>query len=278
MIEIVLNYFTVPFQQIILLCVLCVCLSSGVLSPIVVSSRMAFFSDAVAHSTLAGVALGMFIGLGSPATTMIGFAVIVALLIATLRQYTNLSLDTVLGVAMAGSLAVGVLLYQKAVRGYADLHSYLFGSVGLLGMEDLWILAANTVVALVIVGLFANRFLLLAVSRPLAQARGINVARYEYLLIVVLGLVVAVGVRAVGLLLVNALLIVPAATSRNFAKSVAGMFWGSVVCALVAGLSGLFVADWLELAPAPGIVAASVILFIASQLLRPLLGRQLAEA
>jgi zinc transport system permease protein len=90
--------------------------------------------------------------------------------------------------------------------------------------------------------------------------------------------VVAVGVRAVGLLLVNALLIVPAATSRNFAKSVAGMFWGSVVCALVAGLSGLFVADWLELAPAPGIVAASVILFIASQLLRPLLGRQLAEA
>jgi zinc transport system permease protein len=277
MIEIVLNYFTVPFQQIILLCVLCVCLSSGVLSPIVVSSRMAFFSDAVAHSTLAGVALGMLLGVGSPVTMMIGFAVIVALLIATLRQYTSLALDTVLGVAMAGSLAVGVLMYQK-VRGYSDLHSYLFGSVSLLAIEDLWVLAGNAVIALAMVGLFANRFLLLAVSRPLAQARGVNVARYEYLLIVVLGLVVAVGVRAVGLLLVNALLIVPAATSRNFARSVAGMFWGSVVCAVVAGLSGLFVADWLELAPAPGIVAASVILFIASQLLRPLLGRQIAEA
>ncbi len=277
MTEIVLNYFTVPFQQIILLSVVCVCLSSGVLSPIVVSSRMAFFSDAVAHSTLAGVALGMLLGMDSPVTMMIGFAVVVALLIATLRQYTSLSLDTVLGVAMAGSLAVGVLLYQK-VRGYSDLHSYLFGSVSLLGMEDLLFLAGNAVVALVMVGVFANRFMLLAVSRPLAQARGINVARYEYLLIVVLGLVVAVGVRAVGLLLVNALLIVPAATSRNFARSVGGMFWGSVACALVAGLAGLFIADWLQLAPAPGIVAASVILFLFSQLLRPLFGHHVAEA
>src|SRR5690606_28248021 len=145
MIEIVLNYFTVPFQQIILLSVVCVCLSSGVLSPIVVSSRMAFFSDAVAHSTLAGVALGMLLGMDSPVTMMIGFAVVVALLIATLRQYTSLALDTVLGVAMAGSLAVGVLLYQK-VRGYSDLHSYLFGSVSLLGTEDLLFLAGNALV------------------------------------------------------------------------------------------------------------------------------------
>jgi zinc transport system permease protein len=267
----------VPWQQVILLSVICVCVSSGVLSPIVVSSRMAFFSDAVAHSTLAGVALGLLLGLPSPVTTMIGFAVIVALLIATLRQYTTLALDTVLGVAMAGSLAVGVLIYQK-VRGYADLHSYLFGSVSLLGAQDLWILAGNAVLSLVIVGLFANRFLLLAVSRPLAQARGINVARYEYLLIVVLGLVVAVGVRAVGLLLVNALLIVPAATSRNFSRSIAAMFWGSVAVALVSGLVGLMLSPVFGFAEGPAIVAASVILFLASQLLRPIFGQHVAEA
>src|SRR5689334_7627288 len=110
--DVVLNYFTEPWQRTILLSVVCVCLSSGVLSPIVVSSRMAFFSDAVAHSTLAGVAIGLLIGIGSPVPSMIGFAIVVALLVATLRQYTTLALDTVLGVAMAGSLAVGVLLYQ----------------------------------------------------------------------------------------------------------------------------------------------------------------------
>jgi zinc transport system permease protein len=277
MIEIVSNYFTEGWQFIILLCVLCACLASGLLSPIVVSSRMAFFSDAVAHSTLAGVALGMLIGVGSPATTMIGFAVVVALLIATLRQYTTLSLDTVLGVAMAGSLAVGVLLYHR-VRGYSDLHSYLFGSVSLLGVEDLAFLAANAVLALLLVGLFANRFLLLAVSRPLAQARGMSVARYEFLLIVVLALVVAVGVRAVGLLLVNALLIVPAAASRNVTRSVAGMFWGSVAVALAAGLLGLFGAEYFRVPEGPGIVAAAVLLFFVSLLLRPLFGHHVAEA
>lgn len=276
MIDIVANYFTSGWQTIILLCVVCACLASGVLSPIVVSSRMAFFSDAVAHSTLAGVALGMLIGVGSPATTMIGFAVVVALLIATLRQYTTLSLDTVLGVAMAGSLAVGVLLYHR-VRGYSDLHSYLFGSVSLLGMEDLAFLAANAALAILLVGLFANRFLLLAVSRPLAQARGISVARYEYLLIIVLALVVAVGVRAVGLLLVNALLIVPAATSRNIARSVGGMFWGSVAVALAAGLIGLFGAEYFGLPEGPGIVAAAVLLFVVSLALRPILGQHVAE-
>lgn len=275
--DVFIGYFTDGWQATILACVVLACLSSGVLSPIVVSSRMAFFSDAVAHSTLAGVALGMLLGFGSPTTMMIGFAVVVALLIATLRQYTTLSLDSLLGVAMAGSLAVGVLLYHQ-VRGYSDLHGYLFGAVGLLGTQDLIILAANAVLALAMVGLFANRFLLLAVSRPLAQARGVPVARFEYLLIVVLGLVVAVGVRAVGLLMVNALLIVPAATSRNITRTVAGMFWGSVGVALAAGLIGLFGAGMLKLAEGPAIVVVAVLLFIASQLLRPLLGHQSAEA
>jgi zinc transport system permease protein len=277
MFDIVSNYFTVPWQLTILLSVVCVCISSGVLSPIVVSSRMAFFSDAVAHSTLAGVALGLLIGVGSPVLSMIGFAIIIALLVATLRQYTTLALDTVLGVAMAGSLAVGVLLYQYK-RGSADLHGYLFGSVALLGTSDLMIIAASALLSLLLVGLFANKFLLVAVSRPLAQARGMPVARYEFLLIVVLALVVAVSVRAVGLLLVNALLVVPAATSRNIARTVGGMFWGSVAVALVSGLAGLFLSPLFGFSEGPAIVAASVVLFLVSQLLRPLRGHQSAES
>jgi zinc transport system permease protein len=276
MFDVISNYFTEPWQLTILLCVVCFSISAGVLSPIVVSSRMAFFSDAVAHSTLAGVALGLLLGVGSPLLTMIAFAVVVGLLVATLRQYTSLALDTVLGVAMAGSLAVGVLMYQQ-VRGFADLHGYLFGSVALLGTQDLIVLAGTAALALLLVGLFANKFLLLAVSRPLAQARGVPVARYEFILIIVLALVVAVGVRAVGLLLVNALLIVPAATSRNLARSVGSMFWGSVVVAITAGLAGLFLSPVFGFAEGPAIVAAAVILFLVSQCLRPFIGHQVVE-
>lgn len=277
MFDIISNYFTSGWQAMILAGVVCVTLASGVLSPIVVSSRMAFFSDAVAHSTLAGVALGMLLGLGSPVPTMIGFAIIVALLIASLRQFTTLALDTVLGVAMAGSLAIGYLMYFHQ-KGYADLHSYLFGQIALLSGTDLILLAANAALSLLMVALFGNRFLLMAVSRPLAQARGLHVARYEYLLIVVLGLAVSVGVRAVGLLLVNALLIVPAATSRCVARSVAGMFWGSVVVSVSGGLTGLFLADWLGLPTGPMIVAVLVAAFFLAQCFRPLMRRAAVEA
>ncbi|MCA8918666.1 MAG: metal ABC transporter permease [Planctomycetes bacterium] len=277
MFDVITNYFTNDWQLLILVSVACASLTSGVLSPIVVSSRMAFFSDAVAHSTLAGVALGLLLSLNNPITLMVGVAVVVALIIASLRQVTTLGLDTLLGVAMAGSLAVGLLMYHVAQSGYVGLHSYLFGQVSLLGPTDMWALIFNAVIAIVVGALWGNRFLLLAVSRPLAQARGIPVARYEFLLIVLLGLVVSLSVRAVGLLLVNALLIVPAATSRNLARSVRGMFWGSVVVALFSGLTGLFVADYLKLPPAPTIVVVAVILFFVSQALRPLLGHQSTE-
>ena len=277
MFDIITNYFTLDWQIPILLSVICVSLASGVLSPIVVSSRMAFFSDAVAHSTLAGVALGLLLAVDHPATLMIGFGVIVALLIATLRQFTTLSFDTLLGVAMAGSLAAGVLLYHH-VKGYAGLHGYLFGQVSLLAWTDFYVMLFNASLAVLMVLLFGNRFLMLAVSRPLAQARGLSVARYEFLLIILLGLVVSLSVRAVGLLLVNALLIVPAAASRNVARSVRGMFWGSVIVALVSGLIGLFGADYLSLPPGPAIVVVAVVLFLGSQALRPVFGHQVAEA
>jgi zinc transport system permease protein len=277
MFDVVSNYFTNGWQALILVSVVCVCLTTGVLSPIVVSSRMAFFSDAVAHSTLAGVALGLLLSFDNPLTLMVGVAITVALIIASLRQVTTLGLDTLLGVAMAGSLAAGLLMYHAAEKGYAGLHNYLFGQVALLGPTDMWALVLCAVVAVVVGARWGNRFLLLAVSRPLAQARGVPVARYEFLLIVLLGLVVSLSVRAVGLLLVNALLIVPAATSRNLARSVRGMFWGSVGVALFAGLCGLFVGDYLSLPPAPAIVVVAVLLFIGSQALRPLLGHHVAE-
>ncbi|MBE7491594.1 MAG: metal ABC transporter permease [Planctomycetes bacterium] len=240
--------------------VLLVSLASGVLSPIVVANRMAFFSDAVAHSSLAGVVLGMLLGLGHPVLSMAAFGVMVSLVIASLRQRSPLALDTLLGVAMAGSLAVGLVLYHY-VRGYSDLHSYLLGQVSLLGWADAAILGANAAIAVVLVALFANRLTLVAVSRNLAQARGVAVARYEYLLIVMLGLVVSLSVRAVGILMVNALLVVPAATARHVARSFAGLFWASIGVSLAAGVTGLLVGDVLNLPTAPAIVSAGVLLF-----------------
>ncbi|MCC6465841.1 MAG: metal ABC transporter permease [Planctomycetes bacterium] len=270
MLELIAGYFTTGWQLAILLSVVCVTVASGLLSPIVVANRMAFFSDAVAHSTLAGVALGMLLGWGSPFALMAGSGVLVALLIATLRRRSPLGLDTLLGVAMAGTLAVGVLLYERA-RGYADLHSYLFGGkLSFLDWTDVAVLAGNALLAVGVVSLLGNRLALMAVSAPLAGARGVSTARHEYLLIVLLGLMVSLSVRAVGLLLVNSLLVLPAAASRSVARSYAGMCWGALLVAVVSGLVGLIGGDLLGVAPAPAIVVAAVACFAVAQGLRVL--------
>lgn len=266
MIEIIARYFTVDWQAVILAAVLCLSLAAGSLSTLVVSNRMSFFSDAIAHSTLSGVALGLLIGV-DPIATMIAAGVVVALLIAAMRQRSGLSLDTLLGVALAGSLAVGVILYHRA-QGYSDLHAYLFGRVTFLDTTDLAALAAAAGLSLVLVGLYSNPFALLAVSRPLAQARGIRPARYDFILIVLLGLVVSVCVRAVGLLLVNALMVVPAATSKNVARSYRGMFWGALCVSVTSCVAGLVLGDYFSVPPAPGIVVVAVLFFVASLLFR----------
>lgn len=277
MIEILTRYFDPSSWQFgILLGVVCVLITSGVLSPLVVSNRMSFFSDAVAHSTLAGVALGLIMGV-NPLLTMIGTGVIVALLIAALRQRSPLALDTLLGVAMAGALALGVILFQLKVRSYADMHNYLFGYVAFMSRDDVIILASVGAGAIAVVAPLWNKLTLLSVSRSLAQSRGVAVTRLDLLLIVVLALVVCVAVRVIGLLLVNALLVVPAATSRNLARSYRAMVWGSIAVSLVAGLSGLFLGDVLDVPQAPAIVVALVAFFAISQVLGYRRGRALAE-
>ncbi|MCF6228247.1 MAG: metal ABC transporter permease [Planctomycetes bacterium] len=254
------GYFTEPWMLAILLAVVCVNLSAGLLSPYVVANRMAFFSDAVAHSTLAGIALGMLFGLGEPTLMMVGFALLVGLTIAYIRQHSTISLDALLGVAMAGALAAGVIMYSKAKQA-TDLHGYLFGNVAFITWSDTAVLAGVAAFVLLVVLAAGNKFALIAVSRNLALSRGVKVALYEYILILVLALVVAVSVRAVGLLLVNALLVVPAATARNFTRSFRGMVWGSLVVSLLSGVVGLFSAGWLGWPEGPTIVVVAVVMF-----------------
>lgn len=261
----ILDYFTEPWMLAILLAVICVTLSAGLLSPYVVANRMAFFSDAVAHSTLAGVALGMLLGMNEPTFMMIGFALLVGLIIGLVRQKSSISLDALLGVAMAGALAAGVIMFQKAKQA-TDLHSYLFGNVAFITWSDTAMLAVVAAFVLLVVMFAGNKFALIAVSRNLALSRGIRVALYEYILILVLALVVAVSIRAVGLLLVNALLVIPAATARNFTRSFRGMVWGSLIVSVLSGIVGLFSASWLIWPEGPTIVVAAVVMFGVSNL------------
>jgi len=212
-----------------------------------VNFRMAFFSDAISHSAFAGVAIGLllneFFSLPGddpfyPRLSLIGFGLLVGLGIALVRRRTSLSNDTVIGVFFSAVVALGIAIVTSSGSRTADFQRYLYGDILTLDAADLGLTALLAGVVLVFAGLGFNSMLMLGLNAELAHSRGIRVRLYDYLFAVVLALVVTVSIRTAGILLVTALLVVPAAAARNVAANAGGMLRWAIVFGLASAISG----------------------------------------
>ena len=230
-----------------------VSLICGLVSPLVVGARMAFFSDAMAHTGFAGAAVGVLIlvVLTHPGSrldespdfwvvplTMVVFAAAFGLAIGYVRESTGLSTDTVIGVFFALATGFGAMLIpglNKRTR--FDPEALLFGSPMYARPEDLLFLMALLAATLVFLQFRFNALVLASFNPTLARSRGVSVALGNYLLIVLLAMVVNFSIRAVGMLIINAMLVVPAAAAVNLSRNVRHMVaWsvaGSVGCGVV---------------------------------------------
>ena len=228
----------------------------------VVTFRMAFFSDAVAHSAYTGVALGV-LAFGSGAAlgvtlAMVAVGVAVGLAVAALREHTRQTPDTLIAIVLYGSVALGlVIVALSSDKGLsATMAPYLFGAG--LGMTAADLLVLGALAALV--GLFQlvgyNRLMLMGLNPVLARTRGISTRAWGQAFAAALALVVTGSIRTVGVLVVGALLIVPAAAARNLARSAGGMFWWAVLLATASAVAGAELSILLKNPP----VGASVIL------------------
>lgn len=223
----------------------------------VVNLRMAFFADAISHSAFAGVAMGLIFSL-NPHWTMPILGVMVGLGIMAVLRRSSLSSDTVIGVFFSAVIAFGLAMVSRE-RGVArDLQRFLYGDILTISQNDLlWLLALLLAIALFqIVGF--NRLLYIGLNPALAQAHRVLVGTYQYVFAGLLALVVIFSVWAVGVLLVTALLIVPAAAARNFARSARGMFWYAQLVSITSAAAGLLFSaqDWARTA-----TGATVVLF-----------------
>jgi zinc transport system permease protein len=228
---------------------------------------MAFFTDAIAHASLLGVGAGLLMGFQSQLWPMLVVAVVVSTGVWALRRNTRQSTDTILGVLMTGSLALGVVLYLEA-KTPRDLHSYLFGDLVTLPASWFpWICAASIGVMVCSVMLF-NRAALLAVSEDLLRARAERTVWAEGALVALLALVVTLGVRTLGILMINALLIVPGALAGNLSRRLSGFFWISTVSAMVAAFVGLTLSYSPEWPPGPSVVLVLVGMYLLTLLVR----------
>jgi zinc transport system permease protein len=239
----------------------------GALGFFVVLRRLAFVGVGISHAAVGGVALGLLLGV-PPLLAGGVFGVAVALGIATLGRHNRLGQDTVIGVFFSGALALGLALASAGRGGQQDLFAYLFGNVLAIGPAEL---VGLGVLGLVVAAGLAATFraqLFLAFDEELARAYGHPVGALDALLLVLLALTVVIGVRLVGVLLVEALLVVPAATAALWATHYKARLGLSIGLGAAACATGLALAWQLDLAVGATVALVAVSGFFASLALR----------
>lgn len=234
----------------------------GGLGTLVVVKRFAFFSEAVGHAALTGVAIGILLGepYTGPYGSLFGYCLLFGILLNYLRNRTGLAPDTLIGVFLSVSLALGgsLLLILAGKINIHILENVLFGSVLTVNSQDLAVLALVSLLVLSLALPLYNRIMLASFNPQLASVRGVPVKALDYLFVMLVSLVTVAAVKVIGAILVGALLVIPAAAARLLSQSLRGFFWLSVLIATLSTLAGIFVPIALEL-PVPSGAAIIII-------------------
>lgn len=236
----------------------------ALLGVFVVLRKSAFFGDAVAHFAFAGIALGFFLGV-HPVAAAVAVSVALALGIGYLqRAVPAQSLDTLIGVFFSGAAALGIFLIGL-LRGYrADLFQFLFGDIIAIAPIDVAFAAAVAVCTGLLLLIFWRPLFRITFNRDMAQVSGVHVVWHDYLFLALLALVTAVSIKIVGIILVPALLVVPAAAAKNISKSFREMLVWAVVFGMSSAVSGLIASFYLNTAAGATVVLASILIFAAT--------------
>lgn len=225
---------------------------------------MSYYGESIAHSSLLGVGLGILLGTG------INFGVIIicllfGILFLWLQQSKILSTDTLLGVLAHLALSIGIIVISLN-RIKIDIEAFLFGDILTVSSSDLWIMYLGVGITILLILINWSSLLLVTIDEDLARAEGINPIYINLLLTIVLTIVVAVSLQIIGLLLITAMLIIPAATSRRLANSPGQMALIATLVGVISVISGIFLSVELDAPSGPSIVVISAILFFLSYL------------
>ena len=256
------------FMKNALLAVLVISPLFGVLSTMVVHSRMSFFSDALGHSAFTGMAIGAICGFNEPTWAAVLFAVVFALLFNLVRRRSALASDTVIGVFSSTAVALGIFLSTLGGRSFTKFNSLLIGDILSVEPEKIALLAGILLVVLVLWGLSFNQLMLSAVHPALADSRGVKVFWQETVFSVAIAVVVTVSMTWVGLLVINSLLVLPAAAARNVSRTMFQYQRVSRRGAVLAGSAGLMTSYYVGSSAGAAITLYLAVWFLGTFLAR----------
>ncbi len=252
-----------------LLAVLIITPVFGILGTMIVNNRMAFFSDALGHSALTGIAIGVILGFRDPLWAMLLFSVLLAVTITLVKSLLNASTDTIIAVFSSTAVALGIVILSRG-GGFNKYSRYLIGDILGIAPHELLMLAGVSLLVILFWGFLFNSLLLVSINSSLARSRGINIRLIEIIFCILTAVVVTSAIQWVGLLIINSLLVLPAAAARNITSNIRQYHLVSVAIALVMGVTGLVLSYYWGSAAGATIVLLTAAAFISTLLLRHL--------
>lgn len=266
--------FVLPFQWVghtfmknALLAVLLVTPLFGLLGTMVVNNRMAFFSDSLGHGAFTGIAIGALIGGVKPLLAIILFSVIFASIITLINHRSASSTDTIIGVFSSTAIAVGLIIMSRG-GGFTKYSSYLIGDLLSITPTEIGMILVVFIGIVLLWLVIFNKLLLISINPSLAASRGINTLASEILFSSSLAIVVAISIQWVGLLIINSMLVLPAAAARNITTNIRQYHLVSVSLALISGVMGLIFSYYWNTATGATIVLIAAMLFFITFAIR----------
>ncbi len=232
----------------------------GLIGTMIVNNKMSFFSDAMGHCALTGIAIGVMLGVNNYALSMIAFAIIFALGISTIIESEISSADTIIGVFSSAGMAVGIVVLS-ASGGFSRYTGYLTGDILSITKNEIITLAVVAVIIVLIWFLSFNKLMIASLNSDMARSKQINVRFYKNIFVILVALIVTVSIKWVGMLIINSLLVLPAASARNLIRNIRGYHIVSVIISLASGISGLIFSYYMGTSAGATIVLVSACIF-----------------
>ncbi len=255
------NLLQFPFMQRAIIGAVLMGILGGLLGSFVTLRQLSFFSHAVGHAALVGVALGILLNT-NPTWMLLPFTLIFGVVVLYLIDKTDLATDSVLSIVLSGALAIGVIL-TSFIKGYrGNLMAVLFGDILAIDNTDLILTLLILMASSVFLLSTLPQQILLTLNSDVAQVQGVPVQLYRYSFVILLSLAVAVAIKAVGVLLVNAFLVIPAATAKLMSHHFNRFLIFSLVVGCSTSIAGMVVSGLFNLASGPSIVFVQFLIFV----------------
>lgn len=257
------EFIKYTFMKNALIAIILVSPIFAILGTMIVNNKMAFFSDALGHSAICGIAIGTILGISNVNISMIFFAIVFALLLNWVKNKTTYGADTIISVFSSIAIALGLAILAQSGN-FNKYSSYLVGDIlSITNVEILYVFL--TFVTVMIFWYFTfNKLNVISINTSLAKSRGINIKLIDNIFVILIAIIVMISIRWIGILLINSLLILPAASSRNIAKNMRTYHLYSVIFSIFSGMLGLILSYYYNIPTGPMIVMISGIIYFAT--------------